>query len=127
MNNKKTSKFAIRRAKETKLGRFLCRLAGEESGQAMMEYVIVATVIGAAVVIGAWVFGRDILAGFRYLGDAIRGNDDQAIAERGRAETEHVQGAAAADTANKRWVDNSAAEGKYNDQSKAGGATTPQG
>lgn len=116
MNNKKNSKFAIRRAKETKLGRFLCRLAGEENGQAMMEYVIIATVIAAAVVIGAWVFGRDVLAGFRYLGDAVRGDHDHAITERGNADTEHQAGAAAADTANKGFVDAAAPEGGYRTQ-----------
>lgn len=120
MNNKKTSKFAIRRAKETKLGRILCRLAGEENGQAMMEYVIVATVIAAAVVIGAWVFGRDILAGFRILGDAIRGDHDQAIAERNKAKTEHQQGIISAGTANKQYIEAATPEGSFQDQAAGG-------
>lgn len=74
MNNKKTSKFAIRRAKETKLGRILCRLAGEESGQAMMEYVIIAVVIAAAVLVGAWFFGKDIMNMFGVAGQGVTGN-----------------------------------------------------
>ncbi len=125
MNNKKTSKFAIRRAKETKFGRFLCRLAGEENGQAMMEYVIIATVIAAAVVIGAWVFGRDVLAGFRYLGDAIRGDHDQAIAERTKAKTEHQQGVNNAGTAKKQFVEGAQAEGGFTEQAAGSGAANP--
>lgn len=60
MNNKKTSKFAIRRAKETKLGRILCRLAGEENGAVMMEYVIVAVVIAAACALIMAIWGKAI-------------------------------------------------------------------
>lgn len=80
MNSKKTSKFAIRRAKETLLGRILCRLAGEESGQAMMEYVIIAVMIAAAVVVGAWFFGKDILNMFGVAGQAATGNPQGAAA-----------------------------------------------
>ena len=126
MKTNKTSKFAIRRAKTSKLGRIFCRLAGEENGQAMMEYVIVATVIAAAVVIGAWVFGRDVLAGFRYLGDAVRGDHDQAIAERTKAKTEHQTGLENASTANKAFVENSTTEGGYTDAAQTSGGTGNQ-
>lgn len=78
MNNKKNSKFAIRRAKETKLGRFLCRLVGEENGQAMMEYVIIAVVIAAAVLVGAWFFGKDIMNMFGVAGQGVTGNPSGA-------------------------------------------------
>lgn len=74
MNNKKTSKFAIRRAKETKLGRFLCRLAGEENGQAMMEYVVIAVGIAAVVALGAFFFGSTILDLFGIASKSVSGN-----------------------------------------------------
>ena len=54
----------LERAKKTLFGRIVMRLAGEEKGAIMMEYVIVATLIAAAVALGAWFFGSTILRMF---------------------------------------------------------------
>ena len=104
MNNKKTSKFAIRRAKETKLGRILCRLAGEENGQAMMEYVIIAVVIAAAVLVGAWFFGKDIMNMFGVAGQAATGNASGAAELQQSAVNASVAGHNEATTRNKDFI-----------------------
>ena len=44
--------------KNTKFGRVLCRLVGEEAGATMMEYVILAVMIAAAVTAAAIYFGN---------------------------------------------------------------------
>lgn len=104
MNNKKTSKFAIRRAKETKLGRFLCRLAGEESGQAMMEYVIIAVVIAAAVLVGAWFFGKDIMNMFGVAGQGVTGNPTGAAKLQQEAVEKAMDGHKEATSRNKDFI-----------------------
>ena len=47
-------------AKNTKLGRFLCRLLGDERGAVAMEYVVIALLVAAAVVGLVMVFGKNI-------------------------------------------------------------------
>ena len=51
----------IKRAKKSLLGRILCRLAGDDRGAVMMEYVIVAVLIAAACVTAVAMFGRTIV------------------------------------------------------------------
>ncbi len=55
---KKTIRLA--RAKRTALGRFLCRLFGDNAGQAMMEYVVIAVLIVAAAVGVVMIFGDNL-------------------------------------------------------------------
>lgn len=45
----------------TKAGRMLRRLVGEETGAVMMEYVILAVLIAAAAVVAIAYFGRTIV------------------------------------------------------------------
>lgn len=54
----------IKRAKKSLLGRILCRLAGDDRGAVMMEYVIVAVLIAAACVTAVAMFGRTIVGMF---------------------------------------------------------------
>ena len=68
----------LERAKKTVLGRIVMRLAGEEKGAIMMEDVIVATLIAAAVAVGVWMFGAQILGMFQVAGDSVQGNDTAA-------------------------------------------------
>ena len=60
-NSKKVHMPITLRAKKSFLGRIVCRVAGEETGAVMMEYVIVATLIAAACAVGAYFFGGTIL------------------------------------------------------------------
>ena len=48
----------------SRFGKFLRRLVGEETGAVMMEYVIVAVLIAAACVIGVAMFGKNIVGMF---------------------------------------------------------------
>ena len=70
----------INSMKNTRLGKLVCRLVGEEKGAVMMEYVIVAVMIAAAVAVGAWLFGEQILGMFGVAGDATIGGHDTAVA-----------------------------------------------
>lgn len=59
---------------KTLLGRTLRRLAGEEKGAVMMEYVVLGVLLVAACVAGVIVFGDRILASFGIMTDATGGN-----------------------------------------------------
>ena len=50
----------INRMKNTRLGKIVCRLMGEEKGQAMMEYIIIAVVIAAACALIMAIWGKAI-------------------------------------------------------------------
>jgi Flp pilus assembly pilin Flp len=56
--------WSVKRAKKHLLGRMLCRLAGDQKGAVMMEYVIVAVLIAAACVTAVAMFGRTIVGMF---------------------------------------------------------------
>lgn len=73
------------------LGRVVCRLLGDERGQAMMEYVIIAVLIAAAAVAAVAYFGKDIVAMFNVAGSAATG--DAKTAESGRTTAAGMQGA----------------------------------
>lgn len=66
-------KMKIERAKRTMLGRFLCRLFGDEAGQTMMEYVIIGVMVAAAAVAVVLLFGKEIRVKFNEMIDAIKG------------------------------------------------------
>ena len=69
----------VERAKKTFVGKVICRIMGEENGAVMMEYVIVAVLIAAAVAAGAWLFGSHILAMFGVAEQGAIGHDDAAV------------------------------------------------
>lgn len=64
----------VQRLKKSRIGRVVCRLFGEERGQVMMEYVIVAVLIAAAAVAAVAYFGKDIVAMFNTAGAAATGD-----------------------------------------------------
>ncbi len=47
-----------------KMKKFLCRTMGEKTGAVMMEYVILAVLIAAAVVVAVAMFGKTIVGMF---------------------------------------------------------------
>ena len=71
-------KGMIQRAKKSLLGRFVCRLAGDQKGAVMMEYVIVAVLIAAAAVVAVAYFGRTITKQFGVAAHATAGQGDAA-------------------------------------------------
>ena len=64
----------IARAKRSRLGRLLCRLCGDETGGVMMEYVILAVLIAAAVVVAVAMFGKTIVGMFDVAGKGATGD-----------------------------------------------------
>ncbi|MBR1608040.1 MAG: hypothetical protein IJ678_00315 [Kiritimatiellae bacterium] len=71
---KKPSIHALKRAKSTLLGRALCRLAGEERGMVMMEYVVIGVLVVAAAVAAISLFGKNIRNQFGVMNKAVVGN-----------------------------------------------------
>ena len=69
MSNK--MKMRIARAKRTALGRFFCRLAGDNAGAVMMEYVVLGVLVVAAVVGLVVAFGDTIGSAFKTMSTAI--------------------------------------------------------
>lgn len=68
----------IARAKRTALGRFLCRLAGDNAGAVMMEYVVLGVMVVAAVVAIVMLFGQQIRVGFDKMLKALRAEPQAA-------------------------------------------------
>jgi len=71
-------KDRTRRAKASALGRLLCRICGDEAGGVMMEYVILAVLIAAAVVVAVMYFGKNIKGGFNAMSQTVAGKSQTA-------------------------------------------------
>lgn len=67
--------------KNSKAGRIICRLLGEETGATMMEYVILAVMIAAAVTAAAIYFGNTAKNQFDVAGAAMTGKTGEAEAK----------------------------------------------
>ena len=76
----------INKIKQSRFGRIVCRMFGEERGAVMMEYVIVAVLIAAAVAVGAWYFGRSVNNEFRVASHAVVGDDSAANTQQAAAQ-----------------------------------------
>ena len=98
------------------LGRVVCRLLGDERGQAMMEYVIIAVLIAAAAVAAVAYFGKDIVAMFNVAGRAATGDAKSAGDERGAARDGAGTFAVQAVESNEKFSD-------LGDGKKSGGTT----
>lgn len=68
----------MRKIMDSKFGRIVRRMLGEETGAVMMEYVIIAVLIAAAVAVGAWYFGRSVNNEFRVASHAVVADDTEA-------------------------------------------------
>ncbi len=104
--NKKTLSI-VERAKKTLVGRIVCRVMGEETGAVMMEYVIVATLIAAAVAVAVWFFGADIAHALGFAGRATLGDDTGAQTMRQAAKTADKKQRTEAIKAEKAYIETS--------------------
>jgi Flp pilus assembly pilin Flp len=68
----------IRTAKRTRLGRVVCRLAGNQTGAVLMEYVILGVLIAAAATLAVIYFGKEITTAFTTMTHATAGRVDNA-------------------------------------------------
>lgn len=70
------TKFKLECAKRTMFGRAVCRLFGDQTGQAMMEYVVIGVLVVAAAVAMVLVFGDQIRDNFHAMILALQGKKD---------------------------------------------------
>ena len=85
------------KAKKSFLGRILCRLAGEEKGAVMMEYIVIGLLIAAAAVIAISAFGQTITQMFASLGASVTGDHATATDAQNTAQSSMAAGATASD------------------------------
>ena len=90
----------------SKFGKLLRRLVGEETGAVMMEYVIVAVLIAAAAVIAVAVFGKTIVGMFNAGSQSMTGEGHKGteVVEDVRNKTVKTGSQEAVDT-NKKFSD----------------------
>jgi Flp pilus assembly pilin Flp len=82
----KATKSMIQRAKQSLFGRAVCKLAGDQTGAVMMEYVIVAVLIAAAALVAVMYFGKTVKNQFGTASVAVSlkssdAADQQSVAE----------------------------------------------
>ena len=78
MEKTRKNEFRIARARRTAFGRFICRLAGEEAGAVMMEYVVLAVLAVAAVVAAVIGFGDGLRNRFEVMYHSLFGHTKTA-------------------------------------------------
>lgn len=71
--------------KNSRLGRGLVRLLGEEKGAVAMEYIVIALLIGAAVVALVMVFGGNIRNMFEKSNDVMTSKTVEEVNDVGKA------------------------------------------
>ena len=86
------------KAKKSFLGRVLCRLAGEEKGAVMMEYIVIGLLIAAAAVIEVSAFGQTITQMFASLGASVTGDHATATEAQNKAQSSMAAGTTASDS-----------------------------
>lgn len=75
----------------SKFGKILRRLVGEEAGAVMMEYVILAVLIAAAAVVAIAYFGRTVTSEANVASIAMTGLGNEAAAKQEDTRTKLVQ------------------------------------
>ena len=91
--------------KNSKFGKFIRRIAGEETGAVMMEYVIVAVLIAAACVVAIAYFGKTITGQTNAAAQAASGNAHEAATTVENVRKVAQQGAQEAVDNNKKFSD----------------------
>ena len=91
-------KDRVKRAKHSAMGRMLCRLLGDENGGVMMEYVILAVLIAAAVVVAVMYFGKNIKGGFNAMSQTVAGQSGDASATVQQMKTDAAEGVTESET-----------------------------
>lgn len=68
----------MKKMMKTRLGSVLRRIAGEETGAVMMEYVILAVLIAAAAVVAIAYFGKTVTSEANVASSAMTGKGNKA-------------------------------------------------
>jgi len=89
--------------KNTKVGRVVSRLLGEEAGATMMEYVILAVMIAAAVTAAAIYFGNTAKNQMDIAGSAMAGKVDDSTTKAVESQKQQELDAKSAHTAAQKF------------------------
>ena len=76
----------MKKIMDSKLGKALRRLVGEETGAVMMEYVILAVLIAAAAVVAIAYFGKTVTSEANVAATAMTGKGNAAAAQQGEVQ-----------------------------------------
>ncbi|MBE6372677.1 MAG: hypothetical protein IJH79_07315 [Lentisphaeria bacterium] len=83
----------IRNLKKTRFGRFVCQVLGNEKGAVAMEYVVLAVLIAAAIVVAVAVFGKTIVGMFDVAGKGASAQHTEAKSTLDKVQEEQKSGA----------------------------------
>ena len=82
-----------RNLKKTRFGRFVCQVLGNEKGAVAMEYVVLAVLIAAAIVVAVAVFGKTIVGMFDVAGKGASAQHTEAKSTLDKVQEEQKSGA----------------------------------
>lgn len=83
----------LRSLKSSRFGRIVRRILGEEKGAVAMEYVILAVLIAAAIVVAVAVFGKTIVGMFDVAGKGASGQHSEAKSTLDQVQQDQASGA----------------------------------
>jgi Flp pilus assembly pilin Flp len=83
----------LRNLKSSRIGRMIRRILGDEKGAVAMEYVILAVLIAAAIVVAVAVFGKTIVGMFDVAGKGASGQHSEAKTTLDKVQQEQQSGA----------------------------------
>ena len=83
----------LRNLKSSRIGRMVRRVLGDEKGAVAMEYVILAVLIAAAIVVAVAVFGKTIVGMFDVAGKGASGQHSEAKTTLDKVQQEQQSGA----------------------------------
>ena len=83
----------VRAIKNSRFGRLLRRVLGEEKGAVAMEYVILAVLIAAAIVVAVAVFGKTIVGMFDVAGKGASAQHTEAKSTLDTVQSDQQSGA----------------------------------
>lgn len=83
----------VRAIKNSRFGRLVTRVLGEEKGAVAMEYVILAVLIAAAIVVAVAVFGKTIVGMFDVAGKGASAQHTEAKSTLDKVQQDQATGA----------------------------------
>lgn len=113
----------INKMKNSKFGKFLRRVVGEDAGAVMMEYVIIAVLIAAACVVAVYYFGRNVSDGIEVMGEGISGRGKEAATKQQTLQT--TVGSRASDAVENQKKFSDAESSSSSGQSAGGNSSNP--
>ena len=95
----------MKKIMDSKFGKALRRLVGEETGAVMMEYVILAVLIAAAAVVAIAYFGKTVTSEANVAATAMTGKGNAAATQQGEVQEAQSEWQKEAVETNKKFSD----------------------